>query len=227
MPSATDATVHAVRVKICGITTVEEIQMAERAGAHAVGFLVGRLHPSRDFLEPERAGELVRTVPPFLVSVLVTHIEDRDEILALAESVPTAAVQLHGDLSSDCLQELRSHLAPRKLIGKVSVEDDTAIARARQIESFVDAIVLDSRDRASGRVGGTGKTHDWSISARIVAGSKVPIILAGGLTPENVADAVRTVRPWAVDVNSGVETADGRKDLRRLERFVSEAHLPA
>ena len=212
-----------MRVKICGITTVEEIQMAERAGAHAVGFLVGRLHASRDFLEPDRARELARMVPPFLVPVLVTHIEDGGEILALAEHVPTAAVQLHSDLPADVLRELRARLAPRKVIGKVSVEDDTAIARAREIEGFVDAIVLDSRDRASGRVGGTGTTHDWSISARIVEGSRVPVILAGGLTPENVADAVRTVRPWAVDVNSGVETADGRKDPHRLARFVAAA----
>jgi phosphoribosylanthranilate isomerase len=155
--------------------------------------------------------------------VLVTHIEDRDEILALAESVPTAAVQLHSDLPARALQELRERLAPRKVIGKVSVEDDTAIARAREIEAFVDAIVLDSRDRASGRVGGTGTTHDWSISARIVAGARVPIILAGGLTPENVAEAVRVVQPWAVDVNSGVEARDGRKDPLRIERFVAAA----
>lgn len=214
---------HAVRVKICGITSAEELRMAERAGAHAVGFLVGRLHASRDFLEPDVARALAHTVPPFVVPILVTHIEDQDEIVTLAEHVPTAVVQLHSDLPARALAELRARLAPRKIIGKVSVEDETALARAREIETFVDAIVLDSRDRASGRVGGTGTTHDWSISAHIVEGAKVPIILAGGLTPENVAAAVRTVRPWAVDVNSGVETREGGKDPLRIEEFVAAA----
>jgi phosphoribosylanthranilate isomerase len=213
--------VLAVRVKICGITSFEELRMAEWAGAHAVGFLVGRLHASRDFLEPDHARDLARTVPPFLVPVLVTHVADGEEILALAARVPTAAVQLHSDLPARALQELRARLAPRKVIGKVSVEDESAIARSREIEGSVDAIVLDSRDRASDRVGGTGTTHDWSISARIVAASRVPVILAGGLTPENVAQAVRVVRPFAVDVNSGVETSDGRKDPSRLARFVA------
>lgn len=213
-----------MRVKICGITSAEEARMAEAAGAHALGFLVGRLHASRDFLEPDLARALAQAVPPFLTTVLVTHMEDADEIGAMAQHVPTAAVQLHSDLPARTLAELRARLAPRKIIGKVSVEDETALARAREIETFVDAIVLDSRDRASGRVGGTGTTHDWSISARIVQGSKVPIILAGGLTPENVAEAVRTVRPWAVDVNSGVETPDGHKDPHRLARFVSGAN---
>ena len=214
-----------MRVKICGIRSAEEARLAEAAGAHALGLLVGRVHASPDFLDPERARRLTRAIPPFVVSVLVTHLEDREELLALASEVPTGAVQLHSDLAPGALEELRRLLWPRKLIGKVSVEDDTAIERAREIAPYADAIVLDSRDRATGRVGGTGRVHDWSISARIVANSAVPIILAGGLTPDNVAQAVRTVRPWGVDVNSGVEAADGSKDPARVARFIAAVAL--
>jgi phosphoribosylanthranilate isomerase len=132
-------------------------------------------------------------------------------------------VQLHGDPSVPALRELRTLLSPRKIIGKVSVEGEAALERAREIEPFVDAIVLDTRDRATDRVGGTGMVHDWSISARVASASRVPVILAGGLTPDNVARAIGAVRPWGVDVNSGVETSDGRKDEDRVRRFIAAA----
>jgi phosphoribosylanthranilate isomerase len=184
---------------------------------------VGRLHAAADFLEPDRARELALAIPPFVVSVLVTHLQDPDEVLALATQVPTAVVQLHSDLGPAELEHLRERLLPRKILGLVSVEDTTAIDRAREIEPCVDGIVLDSRDRATDRVGGTGRVHDWSISARIVVASRVPVMLAGGLTPDNVRAAIRTVQPWGVDVNSGVESADGRKDPLLVKRFVTEA----
>jgi phosphoribosylanthranilate isomerase len=209
-----------IRVKVCGIRSVSEARLAESAGAHALGLLAGQFHAAGDFLDPGDARDLAIAIPPFLVTVLVTHLEDVGEILTLADRVPTAVVQLHSDLDPRALEELRGRLAPRKVVGKVSVEDGTALERARALEPFVDALVLDSRDRAAGRVGGTGLVHDWSISARIAATSRVPVVLAGGLTPDNVAEAIRAVRPWGVDVNSGVEAADGSKDPELLARFV-------
>ena len=204
-----------VRVKICGVTSTTEAQLAERHGAHAIGVLVGRTHASPDFIEPELANAISRSLPPYITAVLVTHVEEPDALVRLAGAVSCSVVQLHSDLEAATLRELRTLLSPRKIIGKVSVEAEAAVERAREIGPLVDAIVLDTRDRATDRVGGTGMVHDWSISARIVAGSKVPIILAGGLTPENVAQAIRAVRPWGVDVNSGVESGDGRKEGRR------------
>jgi len=212
-----------VRVKICGIRSVAEARLAEWLGADAVGVLVGRVHASADFIEPAEADRIARSVGPFVSPVLVTHMDELEALLRLAEVISCPVVQLHSDLDGPALGELRRRLAPRKVIGKVSVEDDTALVRAREIAPFVDAIVLDSRDRATGRVGGTGQVHDWSISARIAAASSVPIILAGGLTPENVAEAVGVVRPWGVDVNSGVEAGDGGKDEDRVRRFIAAA----
>jgi len=214
-----------VRVKICGVTSRAEAQLAERHGAHAIGLLVGRVHAAPDFVEPAVADLIARSLPPFVTAVLVTHFDEPETVLRLAYAVSCPVVQLHSDLRVTALRELRARLAPRKIIGKVSVEDERSVERAKAIEPFVDAIVLDTVDRATNRVGGTGKVHDWSISARIASSSSVPIILAGGLTPENVAQAIRAVKPWGVDVNSGVETSDGRKDEDRIRRFIAAGRM--
>ena len=130
---------------------------------------------------------------------LFAYLYVRDKVIVaddmrLADAVSFPVLQLHSDLNASTFRELRTRLSPRKIIGKVSVEGEAAVERAREIEQFVDAIVLDTRDRATDRVGGTGMVHDWSISARIASTSKAPIILAGGLTPENVVQAIRAVK---------------------------------
>jgi phosphoribosylanthranilate isomerase len=209
-----------IRIKICGITSVAEASLAERYGADAIGLLVGRRHRARDFVKRDAARRICQSIVPFVTPVLVTHLEEPNEILRLAEAVPCPVLQLHSDLSPSVLATLRDRLRPKKVVGKVSVQGRDALDRAREIESSVDAIVLDSIDPTTDRVGGTGITHDWSLSAEIVANCKVPVVLAGGLTPENVAEAIHIVRPAAVDVNSGVERPDGHKSEERLSRFV-------
>ena len=209
-----------IRIKICGITSVAEASLAEQYGADAIGLLVGHRHRARDFVKRNIARRICHSVVPFITPVLVTHLEEPNQILRLADAVPCPVLQLHSDLSPSLLAALRERLRPKKVIGKVSVQGRGAINRARQIESSVDAIVLDSLDLTTDRVGGTGITHDWSLSAEIVANCKVPVMLAGGLTPENVAEAIHIVRPAAVDVNSGVERPDGRKNEERLSRFI-------
>ena len=208
------------RVKICGIRSLADMQIAVQQGADAIGVLVGQLHPSSDFLPPELAAEIFASTPPFVTTVLVTHIEDPAAVLALAETVPSAAVQLHSDMEITPIRSLRHTLAPRKVIGKVSVEGPSALDRARELDQKVDAIVLDSIDRTTGQVGGTGTTHDWGISAEIVKQVSIPVILAGGLTPANVRDAIGRVQPWAVDVNSGVRNTGGFKDRDLIRKFI-------
>jgi len=211
------------RVKLCGMTSRAECALAVRFGADAIGLLVGQVHAAVDFVSPEQAKELCLTVPPFVTTVLVTHVEDVDEIGRLATMVPCPVVQAHSDLSVGELRTLRESLRPRRLIAKVSVEGEEAADRARSLEGVADAILLDSRDRSTDRVGGTGLVHDWSISARIVERISTPIILAGGLNPTNVGRAIRTVRPWAVDVNSGVEDPSGSKNEDKVRAFVAAA----
>lgn len=212
-----------VRVKICGIRSVEECRQAVEAGADAIGLLVGQVHASRDFISPQTAIDICRSVGPFIVPVVVTHLEDLQAIAELVRQIPCLAVQLHSDLDPADLARLKPLIEPRTLIGKVSVDGPAALARAESLQDHVDALVLDSIDRATDRVGGTGLVHDWSISAAIVARVRVPVILAGGLTERNVGEAIRQVRPWAVDVNSGVKLADGSKSTESIAGFVAAA----
>src|SRR6516165_1723678 len=165
------------RVKICGLTSVAEAKLVQHQGADAVGVLVGQVHLSADFVEPDLARDIALSVGPFVTPVLVTHLEDPEEIRRLANKVPCPVIQLHSDLAPSLLGQLRKDLSPRKIIGKVSVEDKAAIDRALAIAPFVDALLLDSVDRSSDKVGGTGLIHDWSISAKIVAAINVPVIL--------------------------------------------------
>jgi phosphoribosylanthranilate isomerase len=208
------------RVKICGIQSLSDMHIAVQQGADAIGVLVGQLHSSTDFVPADVAAAICASTPPFVTTVLVTHIEDPDTVLALANNVPSAAVQLHSDMPVSVLRALRRELAPRKVIAKASVEGPSAIERARELDQQVDAIVLDSINRTKGQVGGTGITHDWEISAQIVKHVSTPVILAGGLTPENVREAIRRVQPWAVDVNSGVRNTDGVKDKNLIGAFI-------
>jgi phosphoribosylanthranilate isomerase len=212
-----------VRVKICGIRSPEEAAVAVVAGADAIGLLVGQVHESPDFIRPETAREICATLGPFVVPVLVTHLTDPDSIVELARQVPAWVIQLHSDLPIEAFRQLRPRLGPRKLLGKVSVEGPHAVARARAIQDLVDALLLDSCDRSTNRVGGTGLVHDWNLSAQIVRESSVPVILAGGLTPDNVTAAIDLVQPWGVDVNTGVKGEGGRKSADRCRRFVSAA----
>lgn len=211
------------RVKICGITSVAEAKLATECGADAIGLLVGQTHHSSDFIAPELAQQICATLPPFVTSVLVTHLENADEIMALAQAIPCTAIQLHSDLSADVLRRLRVRLSPRRIIGKVSVEGVACIERAKAISESVDAILVDSVNRATNQVGGTGMVHDWRISASIVRFVPCPVILAGGLNPTNVEQAITTVMPSAVDVNSGVETSDGKKSEPLLRQFAMAA----
>jgi len=210
-----------VRVKICGIRSQEEADIAVAAGADAIGMLVGQVHASPDFISPDTAREICGALGPFVVPVLVTHLTDSDEIVELARQVPTWALQLHSDLSGTVLRQLRRRLTSRKLVGKISVEGPDSVGRAVEIAQFVDALLLDSCDRATNRMGGTGLVHDWKISAQIARQSRVPVILAGGLNSANVGEAIQLVRPWGVDVNTGVKGEAGEKSATRCRQFVT------
>lgn len=210
-----------VRTKICGIQTLDDLVVAEAAGTDAVGFLVGQRHASDCFITTEMAAQLCRQAKPFVSTVVVTHIEDPDEIIHITTMIPSSEIQLHSDLSISILNYLRKKIRQR-LICKVSVRDRTAVERAQEIEPYADAILLDSIDEKHDQVGGTGKTHDWSISREIVVSVQKPVILAGGLNSQNIGQAIAEVGPWGVDVNSGV-TINGRKSAELACKFVELA----
>jgi phosphoribosylanthranilate isomerase len=142
------------RVKVCGIRAPADLRVALDGGVDAIGVLLGQVHPSTDFISPALARDLLGLVPPFISTVLVTHEDRLEEVLALASSVPTSCIQLHSDLSPAELAAAREQLRPRFVIGKVTVEDSSSIQRARDIALSVHAILLDSANRATGQVGG-------------------------------------------------------------------------
>ncbi|MBX5436113.1 MAG: phosphoribosylanthranilate isomerase [Alicyclobacillaceae bacterium] len=209
-----------MRVKICGIQSEEDMRTALAAGADALGFLVGITHLAEDQVTIDLARHLVAKLPPFVSSVAVTHLRTAAEISELVQAVRCTTVQVHDDVDVGVLSEVRRNLPSVKVIKAVHVTGPEALAYARHFEPYADALLLDSR--TENRIGGTGRTHDWNISRQIVREIRIPVILAGGLNPDNVADAVQKVRPYGVDVNSGVER-NGRKDPSLCRRFADRA----
>src|SRR5207247_6173601 len=128
--------------KICGITSLAEAQLAEKCGADAVGLLVGQRHKANDFIDRDTARRIFCSLPAFVTTVLVTHLEEEAEILRLTEEVPCPVVQLHSDLAPSMLRAIRERLYPKKIIGMVSVENERAIERVRAIEDLVDNLIL-------------------------------------------------------------------------------------
>ena len=198
-----------VRVKICGIGTLDDALAAIDYGADALGFNFWPRSPR--YITPSAAGEIIERLPPFVSNIGVFVNESAEQVTRIACELSLAAVQLHGDESP----EFCARLAPLKSIKALRVGTDFD---CEIIKSYpANMILLDARSGIS--YGGTGETFDWSL----VAGAReyAPIILAGGLTADNVAEAVSVVRPAAIDACSGVEAEPGRKDLRKLREFMA------
>jgi phosphoribosylanthranilate isomerase len=209
-------------VKICGIQTYEEARAALECGATALGFLVGLTHRAEDQIEAAAARDVVRRLPAGTETVLVTHLLDPAAVAELAGIVAARAIQVHDSMSLPDFLQLRVLAPDTRLLKAIHVTGEAALDLALAYGAGADALVLDSR--TTDRLGGTGLTHDWSISRRIVAAvAPLPVYLAGGLRPENVMQAIEQVRPAGVDVNSGVEDAEGRKDAVKMRDFVARA----
>ena len=211
-------------VKICGIRRQEDALLAAELGADAIGLLVGQKHNSPDFISATVARDISRALPPSVEAMLVTHVEDVDELGRLLQESEITTVQLHSEIAPSSVESLRGRLPHLKIFKSVSVISADSVAYPEAFKKLVDGFVLDSINLATNQVGGTGKTHDWSVSRQIVMRyPEVPIILAGGLNSENVRSALECVRPFGVDVNSGTKAADGFKDPRKMEAFIIQA----
>jgi phosphoribosylanthranilate isomerase len=209
-----------VRVKICGLTREEDVRMVAARGADAVGFVVG-IPSSPRSLSLKKVETLLRYVPLFVQSVLVMDPQSIDEVRTTYEALRPDALQLHGDTSLD-ISLLRENLPKASLIRAVQANPTTVLQDAVDATQAFDAILIDSR--AQGRLGGTGVVHDWELSKRVKRViPPTPLILAGGLNPDNVQDAIRTIEPYAVDVSTGVELSPGVKDPDKVSAFIKKA----
>ncbi len=194
-------------VKICGTTNVADALMAVAMGADAIGFV---LAPSVRRIEPDQVRQITREIPDEVLTVGVFRDESAQRIVEVVEATGLRGVQLHGRESHGEATWIRARVP---FVMQAFTAGDPRLARVDDYE--VDAVLLD------GAAPGSGKTFDWSLVGDLPR--RRAVVLAGGLGPDNVAEAIRTVRPWGVDVVSGVESTKGRKDVRLVRRFIAEA----
>jgi len=200
------------RVKICGITRVEDAVAAARCGADAIGLVFYGDSPRA--VTPRQARTIAAAVPPF-VSVVGLFVDARpEEIRAVLDAVPIDLLQFHGDESPELCAGFN-----RRYIKAVRMREGIDLGEYATRYETAAGLLLDTYE--PGVAGGTGVSFDWS---RVPREAKKPIILAGGLTPDNVAEAVRLTRPYAVDVSGGVESAKGIKDAAHIAAFIQSVH---
>jgi phosphoribosylanthranilate isomerase len=209
------------RVKICCIASDDEAALAIRYGASAIG-LVSAMPSGPGPIEESRIRDIAQSVPPGVATFLLTCRTSADSIIDQQRHCATNTLQLVDEVESGTYARLRAALPGIAIVQVIHVRDETSIEEAVRAAPHVDAILLDSGNPAAPvkELGGTGRRHDWSISRRIRESIDVPLYLAGGLNPTNVADAIRTVDPFGVDVCSGLRTA-GRLDETKVAAFMS------
>jgi len=208
-----------VRVKICGITSLKDLLITVEAGVDAVGFVVNVPSSPRN-LSINDAKELIKATPVFVETVAVTVQEDLNYLVEIYEELNPDVLQVHG--FSHRHNEIRERLPDAPLMGAFQAKSNNSINTIIEAASTFDAVLLDTH--VSGKHGGTGKTHDWKISKRVrEAIYPKPLILAGGLKPENIKEAISVVKPYAVDVSSGVESYPGKKDREKVSEFIKKA----
>lgn len=213
-----------MKVKICGIKTERDLSMAVNAGADAVGFITEVPVDSPRKISLSVASKLIARVPIFVTSVLVIMPKNADEAVNMIYAARPTAVQIHNALALTELIKIRE--TGVRVIKTIPVSDhadtEMLIDLIKDLSGIADAVLLDTA--INGKTGGTGVSHNWEVSSKVVLSAGMPVILAGGLTPSNVGEAVKYVRPYAVDTASGVET-NGKKDETKILDFINNARM--
>jgi len=214
-------------VKICGISTVMDAMAAARCKADFVGFVMGgNVLPPEVEPHAQTVREIIKQLPPVTESFIVTHLTEIEDILELAEYVNSSGIQVSEDIGFEKLKQIRE-LTNRKIIKTIVVDkehEESCFKKLKHYEPYCDFILLDTR--VSGYTGGTGVTNDWELCRKLIAKAKKPVLLAGGLTPNNVKQAIEMTHPHGVDVSTGVSTYSqsyprkDRKDEHKIRKFI-------
>ena len=212
-------------IQIAGVRDLDEANLLMECGIRYLGFPL-RLPVNKEDLSERAAAAIIRTMRPPSYGVAITYQSTAEDIVDFMDYLGASLVQLHGDIASQelaKLKRLRPHLTVIKslVIGKQPFEE--LVDTLQRLSAFVDAYITDTFDPATGASGATGKLHDLQVSRRLVELATKPVILAGGLTPENVREAIKFVAPAGVDAHTGVEGAAGHKDPEKVRRFEAEA----
>lgn len=212
-------------IQIAGVIDKEEAQMLMNAGVHYLGFPL-RLPVNKEDTTEEEAAEIIKMIKHSYQAVLITYLDNATEIIEFCDKLNVKIIQLHGKISREELEKTKLLRPDIKIFKSLVVAENNFSELQKMIETlspFVDAFITDTFDPETGAEGATGKTHDWNISKRLVELSIKPVIIAGGLNPANVKKAIIEIRPAGVDVHTGVEDSNGRKDPELVKRFIEEA----
>ena len=209
-----------VKIKICCISTKEEAKMAIEAGADVLG-LVAKMPSGPGTIDDELIQAIAKTIPSHLDSFLLTPKTEAAEIIEHQRITGTNCIQLVDAVAVETYPILRANLPNIKLIQVIHVTDESSIQEAKKYETLADMILLDSGNPnlAVKELGGTGRKHDWTISRQIVEELSIPVFLAGGLNPDNVKEALEFVKPFGLDICSGVRTS-GKLDAEKLAKLM-------
>ena len=208
------------RIKICCIASVDEARLAIGHGASALG-LVSAMPSGPGPIAEELIAEIAAQIPPPIATFLLTSLQEPEAVIEQQRRCGCNTLQLVDTFPLDGYAKLHRALPGVRIVQVIHVIDDASVAEAQAVAPYVDALLLDSGNPALAvkELGGTGRTHNWELSRQIVESVDRPVFLAGGLRAENVAAAIRTVRPFGIDVCSGVRT-DGKLDAVRVAAFV-------
>lgn len=212
-------------INIAGVIDQTEAEMLVDCGEVCLGFPF-RLAKHKEDLSEEEASRIIRSLQHDVTCFLITYLSEAQQIIELCMKLGVSYVQLHGCIGTDQLAKLKATWPELRIIKSLIVGNDNLAELEQEIArtaQYVDGYITDTFDYSTGDEGATGKIHDWSVDKRIVAISPHPVIMAGGLNPENVSEAIRQVQPAGVDVHTGIEGGDGRKDRELTRKFISEA----
>lgn len=213
------------RIKICCIKSIEEAELAIQYGADAIG-LVGSMPSGPGIISDKLIKKIAQKVPPPISTFLLTSETSARKIIEHHRRVNTNCIQIVDQLQEGDYRAIKNALPPVKIVQVIHVINEHSIDQALRLDHSVDALLLDSGNpnREIKELGGTGRVHNWKISKQIVEKSDNPVFLAGGLNPDNIKSAIDQVKPFGIDVCSGIRT-NGKLDSNKLEKFISEINL--
>lgn len=210
-------------VQMAGIKNVEDARLCVECGVDIIGLLVGQVHAADCFITKELAREIKLVLPTSIKTTLITHLENAKEIIDLASYIGVDYIQLHSYIKESEVEKIKLALPDKKLIRLIHIDEDGTILNDYRGFKFVDFYFTDSINRKTNQVGGTGLKHNLETDKMLVKTLDQPVFIAGGLTPDNVAEAIRLCKPYGVDVNSGCRASNGGRDRQKVFDFVRNA----
>jgi len=213
-----------MNIQMAGIRNVNDALMCVDCGVNIIGLLVGQAHTSDDFISKELARAIKIALPLEIKTTLITHLENAREIIEIAKFIEVDYIQLHSYISESEVEIIRKELPDKKLLRLIHIGEDGKVLNDIKSIKYVDFYFTDSINTKTNQVGGTGLTHNQETDKMLVETLEKPVFIAGGLTPENVAEAIRVCKPYGVDVNSGCRAKDGSRDKEKVIAFVKNAN---